>query len=501
MQSLTQTLSPDITVATEKKAFDWQLLLTVSILILCGSFTYATYSPPVNAAALSLIVGLFYYSLQRNDPISFFIQLFIGNFFIFGNKFGGNYNIAALSAVVFYTAINGRISFLRPSTLDGSSKTALLIWIVFDLLSVTGGNHFPVFIEFQNFFAFCMMLYLVYFVSRIPFTPDDYYKIIVAIAIFFVYEFLIAANQKNEWYSSPFPFFPSTDKSIEFDMGIVRSGSTLNNFEAFAESCVSLMCLLIPGILSGSLLKKSKPFYYFGIVSIVLALMSIVYSGTRSSILLLPIAIAGSCFMLGKRLNLKFIILFIVAVGILAVANVALKFVDLSVFEERSEDMDNISVTSVLNGDALNRGGLFPYAFKQMGKTNGFFGRGYFVSPDEYRYAHFANQGNLFDGISDYHNLYMSSFVMWGPIAFFAMMFLFFHTMYKGWKTYWAARHQPKFTIDLLLGFNLLFIILMINQFKIQFIRDINYFTVIMLLLALYSSLTSYVQQTVEDNP
>ncbi len=219
----------------EQPASAWELFFTIVGLIVCGSFTYSIYPAPVNAAALGLMVGLFYYRLQRQQPILFFIQLFIGNFFIFGTKFGGNYNIAAFASIVFYLAIHGKISFLKPSVFDRSVKGAVFIWAVFHFLSVMGGNHFALALELQSVFAFFMVLFLFSLVSRIPFTENDIYKFVIAICIFFGYEFLVAFNQKYELYDSPFPFFPKTDKTIEYDMGIVRSVSTLNDFEAFAE--------------------------------------------------------------------------------------------------------------------------------------------------------------------------------------------------------------------------------------------------------------------------
>ena len=498
MQSLTNTLPANMAKdAEETKASHWQLFLTTGALILCGSFTYSIYPPPVNAAALGLMVGVFYYSLHKNDPVSFFIQLFIGNFFVFGNKLGGNYNLAAFAAIVFYSAIHGRIKFLRFSVFDNSIKTALFLWCIFDLLSVTGGNYFPIGIEIQNFFAFCILLFSFYFISRIGFTENDIYKFVIAISLFFGYEFLVALNQKYELINSPFPFFPKTDNSIEFELDIVRSVSTLNNFEAFAEWCVSLIALLIPGILSGSFLKKSRFFYYFSIATVLAAAISMVYSGTRSSMLLLPVALVVACLALGRRLNSKIIVYLVIGgIGIFFL-NTAYKFIDLSVFSERSEetvDFNHMTLQSVLNGDQMNRGGLFPYAMKQVEKTN-LIGRGYFVSPDEYRTAHFK-KGDMDDGIADYHNLYMSSYVMWGPIGFLSMMFLFVYSIIRGWKLYWTLRKKNHFMIDLLLGCNLLFTLLMINQFKIQLIRDINYFTLIMLMLSFYISLTWQLRQT-----
>ncbi len=498
MQSLANTISADITEEKEEqKTSAWQLFFSVSAFIVCGSFTYSTYSPPVNAAALGIMAGLFYYSLHRQDPVSFFIQLCIGNFFVFGNKLGGNCNIAAFASVVLYVIINGKTTFLRASVLDGSIKTAFYVWCVIDLLSVTGGNYFPLFVELQNYFAFCMMMFLFFFVSKITFTENDVYKFVIALSVFSCYEFLVAFNQKYELYDSPFAFFPKTDDTIEFELGIVRSVSTFNNFEAFAEFCVSIIALLLPGILSGSSLRKSKFFYYFSILTILLSSMAMVYSGTRSSMLLLPAVVVFACLALGKRLNAKLIVSFAIVVTGLFFLNNAYEFIDLGVFEERSEgsvDMDHFTLEGLLNGDQMNRGGLFPYAMQQVKKTNSIIGRGYFVSPDEYRLAHFK-KGDMPDNIADYHNLYMSSFVMWGPIGFFCMMYLFVYSLVTGWKTYWKIRRKNHYTTDILLGCNLLFSFLLVNQFKIQLIRDINYFTLIMLLLAFYISLTWMLRQ------
>ena len=498
MQSLTNTVSATMAKSTaENKTSDWHLFFTVGALILCGSFTYSIYPPPVNAAALAMMTGLFYFSLHKHDPVSFFIQLFIGNFFAWGNKYGGNYNITAFAAIVFYTAINGQISFLRSSILDKSIKTALFIWCVFDLLSIIGGNLFPLSVELQSFFAFCIMLFSVSFVSRIDFTENDIYKFVVAISIFFGYEFLVAFNQKYELINSPFPFFPKTDNTIEFELDIVRSVSTLNNFEAFGEWCISIIALLLPGILSGSFLKKNVLFYYFSIATVLMAILCMVFSGTRSSMLLLPLVVISAFIMLGKRLKTKIVVWMVVGVTGLFFLNTAFKFIDFNVLTERSEasvDLDHLTLISILNGDQMNRGGLFPYAMKQVEKTN-IIGRGYFVSPDEYRAVHFK-KGDMDDNIADYHNLYMSSYVVWGAIGFLCMMYLFFRSLVVGWKTYWTIRKKNYFTTDLLLGCNLLFLFLMINQFKIQLIRDINYFTIIMLMLAFYISLTWQLRQT-----
>ncbi len=498
MELLSNTVSERLTNKAEDKINYWQLPVSVAALILCGSFTYSIYPPPVNAAALVLMTSLFYFSLQKHDVSSFFIQLIIGNFFTWGDKWGGNYNLSASAAIIIYTAINGKMGFLRKSVLDKTVKTAVLVWCIFDFLSATGGNTFPITVGLANFCAFSMMLSLFYFTSRIQFTENDFYRIVFALCVFLSYEFVVACNQKYGLINSPFPFFPNIKEEVDFELGIVRSASTLDNFEAFAEWCVSLTALLLPGILSGSFIRKDRFFYYLSILTILLSTICIVFSGTRSSMLLLPLVLISTFILLGKRLKAKVVVYLVVSVIALFLLNNSFKIIDFNVLAERSEntmDFNHMTLMSFLNGEQMNRGGLFPYGMKQVESTN-IIGRGYFVTPEEYHLNHFARGAGM-DEFADYHNLYMSSYVLWGPIGFICMMFLFFHSIWRGWKTYWQIRRNNHFTTDLLLGCNLLFLFLMINQLKIQFIRNITYFTIIMLMLAFYIALTWHLRKTI----
>ncbi len=177
--------------------------------------------------------------------------------------------------------------------------------------------------------------------------------------------------------------------------------------------------------------------------------------------------------------------------------NTEYKFVDFSVFQERSEGMDfeHMTLDKLLSGEEMNRGGVFAYAIKQVKKSNGIIGRGYFVSGEEYRLAQF-DKSEMVDGIADYHNLYMSSYVLWGGIGVACMLYLFFYAIINGFLLYWKLRREDKFMIDLLLGFTILFAFMLVNQFKIQFIRNINYFTIVLLMLSFYIFITWLIKQT-----
>ena len=83
MEALAYTSRRALKEKPKSLTVDWQLLITLAILIPTGSFTYSIYPAPVNAAALAIMIAIYYRSLHLHDPVSFFLQLFIGNFFHF----------------------------------------------------------------------------------------------------------------------------------------------------------------------------------------------------------------------------------------------------------------------------------------------------------------------------------------------------------------------------------------------------------------------------------
>jgi hypothetical protein len=59
----------------------------------------------------------------------------------------------------------------------------------------------------------------------------------------------------------------------------------------------------------------------------------------------------------------------------------------------------------------------------------------------------------------------------------------------RGVRLYKRVRFESSALNDLLLGFNMALVLLLVNQLKIQFVRDVNYFMMILILLSLYSNL------------
>ncbi|KQS30676.1 O-antigen ligase family protein [Dyadobacter sp. Leaf189] len=466
----------------------------LAIMMVLGQFTFARYPAPVMALSLLIIGGLFFDSLYRNKYPLFLFQLFICNHFMFGYENGGIYNLVASISLITY------LSFFKNSLSAPSSLGRLLVFLlaalaVIQILSLLNNNTgFAA--KVTAVLIFANLLFLFLYASKIQLNYSDLKQFIQIAGIFFFYNLVVSINQKYEFFASPFEFFPSLNAEAEFEMGILRSNGVLNNFEFYAEYSISLIALVLPSVLSGSSKAYGQKFYFFCFAIIFTGILSIIFSGTRSSVLLLPVVALLTGVFLNKRLKMRVILYGTVLASAFAVVNANAGWIDFDVFSKRSEnvDMKNLTLEKILSGEEINRGGIFAYGIKKAGRSNFFFGEGYFTKRLEYIKVHFDKTGD--DIIPDYHNLYMSVIVTWGYLGGFIFLALFVISLFRGYQLYFRLQHYNLFAIDILLGFNLLFTFLLINQFKIQFIRDANYFLLTLLFLAIYNSVITLLKNS-----
>ncbi|WP_169739268.1 O-antigen ligase family protein [Dyadobacter crusticola] len=413
---------------------------------------------------------------------------------MFGYENGGIYNMAASLSLITYLAFF-KNSFSAPSSVGAmliSLLAALLIIQFISLLNNNAGTQ----TKLAAALIFTNLLFLFFFASKIQLSYPDLKRFIEVVGIFFFYSFVVSINQKYELFASPFEFFPSLSAAEEYEMGILRSTGVLNNFEFYAEYSISLIALVLPAVLSGSSKAYGQKFYYFCFAIIFIGVLSIIFSGTRSSVLLLPAVTLLTSVLLNKRLKIKVLLYGAVLASAFAIVNASAGWIDFDVFSKRSENVDlkNLTLEKILSGEEINRGGIFAYGIKKAGESHLLFGEGYFTNRSQYIKVHFDKTGD--DIIPDYHNLYMSVIVIWGYLGGIIFLSLFIISLVRGYQLYFRVRQYNLFAIDILLGFNLLFTFLLINQFKIQFIRDANYFLLTLLFLVIYNAVITLLKNS-----
>jgi len=471
------------------------ILIKIMALAVIGPFTYSIYSMPVVIAAFLAITAIFFVTLFQKQYFSFLMQLFICNHFTYGYEIGGTFNLVAFVALFAYLFLYGS-EFFSETTLSKTFIFLISMFLVIQIFSLINSGT-PTGLKVGSFFVLFNFFFLFYFCSKIKIDTNTYPKFIKVTAIYFIYMFILSINQRYEYFVSPYEFFPNTGPNANWEFGIPRSAGTLGNFEYYAEYSISMIALCLPGLLSGTFKKVSLSFFASALALMVLSVLAIVLSGTRSSILLLPFLIIAAVFFLGRRLRITNIAIGVAVTVIFFAVNSVHTIVDFSIFSKRSEevDMKHVSLSSIMSGKDMNRGDIFAYGFKKMEQASVLFGDGFFANRKQYVINHFGRVRE--DDIPDYHNLYMSSVVLWGYLGACILVFFFFYSMYKGFKLYSKLKKQNFFLVDLLLGFNLLFLFFMVNQFKIQFIRDTNYFMLMLLLLVFYNSLIHLLSQKI----
>jgi O-antigen ligase len=425
-------------------------------------------------------------TLIQKDHFSFFVQLLFCNHFLFGYETGGLFNIAAMLSLISYYIMYNRHALQTDSLFGRTGYTFFLILLASQLIGLVANNRIGISDQIFSMTVFTLMMVTVYSLSKIKVEYEDYVRFIYILFFFTCYNLIVAINQRI--FFTNLPFFPVGDPNAEFELDLVRSGGALLNYEAYGEYSLSIIALLLPGILSGRLKRKSVKLFLASLSIIIISLFAIVLSGTRSSLLLLPFVIIFILYSLGKRLKVGYVIAFFALSVCAFFVNLQYEFVDINIFMERSASMDfeHMSLKDLLSGSEMNRGDIFDYAFKKLNESKGIIPAGYYTKEVNYVVAHFDRMNYL---PTDYHNLYLSCFVLWGVLGGTTLLLFFFISIYQGMKVYARKKHIDDYSLDLLLGCNTFFLFFMINEYKIQFIRFANYFVLIFLFLILYRSL------------
>ena len=464
------------------------VMKSIAILVL-GSFSYPDVST-FGAICILPIALILANSLIKGDIFSFLLQIFIGCHFTYGKQIGGIYTLAGSLAIIIFVFIGRDLQRKNriKSSLSSVQKNVLYSLLFLQIVSLTANSPYDDYKKIISILFFFSVVTIFIFGSRLNITEKDCKRFINIIFFTSVYMLLVALNQIYQLIPEN-PLMPTYENGL-FEKNIFRSSGTLLNFEFFGEYSLGIILLLLPGTISGSFKRLGNFTHKASIATIVISCYSIILSGTRSSLLLLPIFFIVILFKYNsyiKYYKLAFIsILLIIPITLIDFNS----FIDLDSFSNRNENLKGISLDKVLSGEAINRGATFTYGIQKIGTKiqNGslIIGEGYYTTRDEYKKTHFDKLEIIFP---DYHNFYMSSIILWGLPGALLFIYFFASFVFKGIQASNSYKSNNIYG-DLIFGYNLLFVSILINQFKIQFIRDSNYFTLLFVLLIIYSNLS-----------
>ena len=473
------------------------LLLIVAKLLLVmalGSFCLAVYSPIINIIALGGIVLIFLTLLANEDYFAFVIILFFSNHYVFGNDKGGLFNLAALLAMMGYNWFWKKAPLFKGKSTFGKVITFLLIVLIYcQMFGLLNNSRAETFSKLTSMCIFVALTVLLFQISKIKVREQDFIRFFQVLFIFTAFNLVVSLNQKFGFIPIQLALIPTWERDAEFQYDIFRCTGTFFNFEAYAEYSLSMIILLLPGILSGSFKKIGTWFYSLAIGIIMMSVFAIVLSVTRSSFFLLPVAVFFIIIGQIGRIKVGSLIPFLGVIVLGAALNTVYPIIDFSTFINRSKEMQINKLSDITSGSEINRGEIFDFAFKKIARTKGVVGEGYFTNQPDYSTVHFDTPHPV---IGDYHNLYLGMVVFWGYAGAVSFTLLFVVTLFFGFTTYRKYKDLASpFKLDLLLGFNILFVFFLINQFKIIFLRESNYAVMIFILLIMFNSLIYEIMQ------
>jgi hypothetical protein len=151
-------------------------------------------------------------------------------------------------------------------------------------------------------------------------------------------------------------------------------------------------------------------------------------------------------------------------------------------------DYKNLSMSGLTSGEEINRGLVYAEGYNRLGEENWILGYGYGTSFSN-SVAWLGKLGPLGSNIKDFHSLYLCIPMIYGWIGGITYLALIIYTIIILFKKSFLIDNYP--FKGIMLGFAFMFIFFLINEIKINSLRDYNYHFLIWILLGFAVSIAN----------
>lgn len=347
--------------------------------------------------------------------------------------------ILALVIVGLISSVSIDAEFLLPSIRRyiGSAAGLFLFFLVININTLSDAEEQRRRVEFL--LSFLLIMYAV--------------QILIGIAVYFIPQI-----------SSYLSIFTQREREI---VTIVTGGvQRLSSIIAGRESIGEVIAVLTPILLYKILAQRDK--FYYLIFAIFFA--GVLLSATRSGFLLFLFGLALFALTVLPMIKLPTWSLFAVGLIVGGPLSFAMFPQIFAPIIDRMNDFFSVYSASQSLAVAVNRAGVWHYVELVLIPNISLFGNGFL---------------SLYNGLPfDFHNLYATVLHRYGVVGFP----LFFYIFYKVSTTLLRARRLCSRRADraLLYACLISILILLINEFKFDFIRGASYQQTIWLLLGIY---------------
>lgn len=468
------------------------ILLIAAVCLVLGHLLLTEFmpSPAVGLLGFIFLVGaLGYVLLSRNDQFSFAIIVYICSHFSFAENQGGLWNLLAAILILMHFALG-----LKRETLPGREMSIYVLLWVLVLANVLGwGLMSPVDVveRAKGAVAFLGFVLTFQLVSNLEITPARLRTFLLVTLAICVYQFLVALNQRYAVINLNTPLLGAYSRDAGFiTYGSTNAQGTLRHSELFGEYGAMLWCMLLP-VLSSSTIQKALQIRLWAVLlPMLLSLAFVALTSTRSAAFLVVVALLvffvvnlRRSYAAIDRLSRQFQLGLFVLVVVTAFG----AWIGVQSLTENLQEIDRGSLTteSIISGEALNRGGLFPAALERLGSQSWLIGFGW-GTPRVNMWAWFGvDPARMEIGLSDYHNLYLALPMLFGWLGSAAFLGLVVLVWMRVSRATVSAKHLKIPVMTLALGLSLVWPLLMIDQYKISVLRSPGYFMIFWIWLGL----------------
>lgn len=431
----------------------------------------------------------------KNDDFEILLALFVCFHFPFADQQGSvwAYLVFSLFIIRLVTGRNHELSM-------GSIPFILsLCTIIFLFVQLIGSilNPYSFVSNIQASIIACSHIFMFYWAASQKLSLTNTRRFLSVWFSLVIWLFIINLNQKFHWISTESPLLFHSGKIA--DVFKSTPVGSFQNSELNAEYfCFLFIFSLIVIIFSDSAkkIKLNRTWYISGLLISTVALM---WGGSRAAIIL---ALFGLLYIVvfdfiiipsfsGFRRFAVFIALIPFLCLLLYMMSVT-SSLDSMIEDFKQTDTAGLSVENVISGQGINRGALFDMAMTELSKKSRWLGSGYNIGENNRK-----SLGIEKKALSDYHSLYLSLPFFYGWIGSLAYLLIVIGTLLRIYLVYiyMRAKKNDHFLSALALGFSLMWMVFLVDQYKISVTRNPSYF----LLTWFFLGITHAVANTIRD--
>jgi hypothetical protein len=280
-----------------------------------------------------------------------------------------------------------------------------------------------------------------------------------------------------------------------------RTVGTMGTIELLGEYSVLMIVLLIPLIVSRSSREIVGVRLYLLIGSVLSFVFCIIFSETRSSVILLSLVIViYLTFFAVTRISSidnRRALATLVIVGVIAVMSLWNVVGGDYVWNRlASLDLEHASLSDLASGERINRLETYAIGIERLHQRDWIFGFGSGVDESN-RMAWFGSMNSQY---VDFHSLYLALPMLYGWAGSAAFIVLILFTAGRCYWTVMKYRHETHFLTPLCLGLAFFWLFFLTNEYKISILRNANYQMLVWVWLGLSQAVVTTIESEIGDN-